>query len=168
MKEMIAAFLIWTVISLILLGIGILDWRSEKAVGFFTGVKPPEVTDIRKYNHTVAVLWFVFGYKTIEQAEYFQCGWFMFGVISQTLVIHTIRTHKLPFIGGQAGRELMFSTAAVVIITLILGLSRFAYVLDMNPLPYTYLFYLAGLMVVYLILAQIMKNIYIKRFKKWI
>ena len=38
----------------------------------------------------------------------------------------------------------------------------------MNPLPYTYLFYLAGLMVVYLILAQIMKNIYIKRFKKWI
>ena len=49
-----------------------------------------------------------------------------------------------------------------------LGLSRFAYVLDMNPLPYTYLFYLAGLMVVYLILAQIMKNIYIKRFKKWI
>ena len=59
---MIAAFLIWTVISLILLGIGILDWRSEKAVGFFTGVKPPEVTDIRKYNHTVAVLWFVYAF----------------------------------------------------------------------------------------------------------
>ena len=59
---MIAAFLIWTIISLILLGIGILDWRSEKAVGFFTGVKPPEVTDIRKYNHTVAVLWFVYAF----------------------------------------------------------------------------------------------------------
>ena len=138
------------------------DTDSLKQFMFYFGLTST-VLDILCF----AVLWFVFGYKTIEQAEYFQCGWFMFGVISQTLVIHTIRTHKLPFIGGQAGRELMLSTAAVVI-TLILGLSRFAYVLDMNPLPYTYLFYLAGLMVVYLILAQIMKNIYIKRFKKWI
>ena len=139
------------------------DTDSLKQFMFYFGLTST-VLDILCF----AVLWFVFGYKTIEQAEYFQCGWFMFGVISQTLVIHTIRTHKLPFIGGQAGRELMLSTAAVVIITLILGLSRFAYVLNMNPLPYTYLFYLAGLMVVYLILAQIMKNIYIKRFKKWI
>ena len=59
---MIAGFLIWTVISLILIGIGILDWRSEKAVGFFTGVKPPEVTDVRKYNHAVAILWFVYAF----------------------------------------------------------------------------------------------------------
>ena len=115
-----------------------------------------------------AVLWFIFGYKTPEQAEYFQCGWFIFGVISQTLVIHTIRTHKLPFASGKAGRELIISTLAVVAVTLVIGMSDLAYILDMKPLPYTYLIYLAILMVVYMLIAQIMKNIYIKRFKKWI
>ena len=45
---------------LVLLGIGIWAWKSEKAVGFYTGTKPPEVTDVRKYNRSVAVLWFVY------------------------------------------------------------------------------------------------------------
>lgn len=115
-----------------------------------------------------AVLWFVFGYNTPEQAEYFQCGWFMFGVISQTLVIHTIRTHKFPFIQAQAGYQLTLSTIAVVIITLLIGLTDFAYIMDMKPLPLNYLLWLGILMVIYLLLAQLMKNIYIKRFGKWI
>ncbi|MBQ2510398.1 MAG: cation transporting ATPase C-terminal domain-containing protein, partial [Erysipelotrichaceae bacterium] len=115
-----------------------------------------------------AVLWFVFGFDTPEEAELFQCGWFMFGVISQTMVIHTIRTHRLPFINARAGRQLTLSTLAVVAVTLFLGLSRFAYVLDMQPLPVSYVLWLAILLVVYLLLAQLMKRIYIKRFKKWI
>ena len=115
-----------------------------------------------------AVLWFIFGYNTPEQAEYFQCGWFMFGVISQTLVIHTIRTHKFPFIQAHAGYQLTISTIAVVIITLLIGMTDFAYVMDMKPLPFNYLLWLGILMVIYLLLAQLMKNIYIKRFGKWI
>lgn len=55
---MFIGFIIWSAVFLVLLGIGILAWRSEKPVGFFSGVKPPEVTDIRRYNHAVAVLWF--------------------------------------------------------------------------------------------------------------
>ena len=43
--------------------IGIIDWRSEKTVGFFAGVNPPEVTDTLKYNRAVAKLWF--GYAVI-------------------------------------------------------------------------------------------------------
>ena len=57
---MTAGFVIWSVVSLILFGIGIWAWRSDKAVGFFSGVKPPEVSDVRKYNHSVAVLWFAY------------------------------------------------------------------------------------------------------------
>ena len=57
---MIAGFLIWTVVSLILLVIGILAWKSERAVGFYAGVKPPEVTDVRQYNRSVAVMWFAY------------------------------------------------------------------------------------------------------------
>lgn len=58
---MIIGFIIWTIVSVIMLIIGIVTWRSKKAVGFFTGVTPPEVTDVKKYNHTVAVLWIVYG-----------------------------------------------------------------------------------------------------------
>ena len=55
-----AGFVIWSVTDLLLLGVGIWAWRSKKAVGFYTGTKPPEVTDVRKYNRSVAILWFVY------------------------------------------------------------------------------------------------------------
>ena len=57
---MIAGFIIWSIVAVLLFGIGIWAWKSNKAVGFFSGVKPPEVNDIRKYNRSVAVLWFVY------------------------------------------------------------------------------------------------------------
>ena len=55
---MIVGFVIWSMVFLVLLGIGIWAWRSDKAVGFYTGTKPPEVTVVRRYNRSVAVLWF--------------------------------------------------------------------------------------------------------------
>ena len=53
-------FIIWSLIALLIAGIGIISWRSKKAVGFFTGAKAPEVKDVKKYNHAVAVLWWVY------------------------------------------------------------------------------------------------------------
>ena len=46
---MVFGFVIWSIVFLVLLGVGIRAWKSDKAVGFFTGTKPPEVTDVRKY-----------------------------------------------------------------------------------------------------------------------
>ena len=57
---MAIGFIIWSAVSLLLLGIGVWSWKSGKTVGFYTGVKPPEVSDVRKYNRSVAVLWFVY------------------------------------------------------------------------------------------------------------
>lgn len=54
------AFLIWTAVALVLVWIGIRTWRSEKAAGFFSGVEAPKVSDVKKYNHAVAILWFVY------------------------------------------------------------------------------------------------------------
>ena len=55
---MITGFVIWSITSVIMLGIGIWSYRSEKPVGFFAGTKPPDVKDAKKYNHTVGILWF--------------------------------------------------------------------------------------------------------------
>lgn len=57
---MTAGFVIWSIVSLVLLGIGIWSWKSDKTIGFYAGVKPPEVSDIRKYNRAVAILWFAY------------------------------------------------------------------------------------------------------------
>ena len=54
------AFVIWGGIGLVLCGIGVSAWRSEKPAGFYAGIKPPEVRDVRGYNRAVAVLWFAY------------------------------------------------------------------------------------------------------------
>ena len=57
---MVIGFLIWTITSIIILGIAISTWKSKDPTGFYTGVKPPEVKDTRRYNHQVALLWLAY------------------------------------------------------------------------------------------------------------
>ena len=57
---MIVGFIIWSIIAILLIGIGIWTWNAKSAAGFFAGVKPLEVKDVRKYNHAVAILWFAY------------------------------------------------------------------------------------------------------------
>lgn len=56
---MIIGFVIWTIVALFFMGIGISCRKSAEAVGFFTGVKAPEVMDVKGYNRAVSTLWFV-------------------------------------------------------------------------------------------------------------
>ena len=114
------------------------------------------------------VLWYVFKYNTIELAAYFQCGWFMFGVISQTFVIHTIRTSKIPFIQATASKQLNISTIVIILATMIIGFTGIAEIFDLKPMPYLYLAWIFILIFIYLIMAQIMKKFYIKKNDEWI
>lgn len=57
--KMLIAFIIWSVVAVLFLGIGIVGRKSKEAVGFFTFVKPPKVTDLNKYNHSVSILWII-------------------------------------------------------------------------------------------------------------
>ncbi len=59
-RGMILGFVIWSTVCVILVFIGVFSWKSKDAVGFFAGVKPPRVSDVKKYNHSVAILWFVY------------------------------------------------------------------------------------------------------------
>ena len=91
----------------------------------------------------------------------------MFGVISQTMVIHTIRTPKIPFVGDRASIQLTLSTLAVIAVTLVIGFTGVSSLFDLPAMPLSYMLWLAIMMVVYIIFAQIMKVIYIKRHKDW-
>ena len=57
---MIIGFVIWSLCTLVFLFIAFSCLKSETAVGFFTFVNPPVVRDVKRYNKSVAILWFVF------------------------------------------------------------------------------------------------------------
>ena len=115
-----------------------------------------------------AVLWFILGYNTVEKAVMFQSGWFVFGILSQTLIIHLIRTSKIPFIQSKSSKQLLISTFAVVLITLIISFTGISVIFDLSKLPYIYLLWIIGLMVIYSIFIQIYKKFYIKSNKEWL
>ena len=58
---MIIGFVIWSFCAVLFFIVGVVDLKSAKQVGFFTGVKPPKITDVKKYNKAVALLWFITG-----------------------------------------------------------------------------------------------------------
>ena len=114
------------------------------------------------------VLWYIYRFNNDSLSGFFQNGWFMFGVISQTVVIHTIRTPKLPFIKDRASVQLSLSTLAVVAATLVIGFTGIAVLFDLPVMPVSYMMWLAGLMIVYTVLAQILKSIYMKFNHEWV
>ena len=115
-----------------------------------------------------AVLWNIFGFNTIDKAVMFQSGWFVFGILSQTLIIHLIRTNKIPFIESKSSKQLIISTAIVTIITIIIAFSNISIIFDLSKLPYQYLIWIIILMIIYILFIQIYKKIYIKNNKEWL
>jgi Mg2+-importing ATPase len=117
---------------------------------------------------TFAVMWFVFNANTLGQQGLFQSGWFVMGLVSQTLVIHLIRTQHIPFIQSRASRSVTILTVIITIIGLVLPFSRIGHSVGLQPLPLAYFGWLAALLFGYFLLVQLTKVIYIRRFKAWL
>ena len=117
---------------------------------------------------TFAVLYFILKANSPEHQSLFQSGWFVEGLLSQTLIVHMIRTRKIPFIQSTASMPVVMLTAVIMIIGLYLPFSPFAHVLKMQPLPGIYFLYLLGILVSYCVLTQIVKGWYIRKFSQWL
>ncbi|HNS39215.1 MAG TPA: magnesium-translocating P-type ATPase [Promineifilum sp.] len=115
-----------------------------------------------------AVLWWIIGANRTELAPLFHGGWFVFGTVSQVLIIHMIRTSKIPFLQSRPSLPLIVSTTVVTIVALVVGFTNLSIGLDMTPLPITYLFWLAVLLVGYALSTEIIKRIYVKRYGEWL
>ena len=108
------------------------------------------------------ILWFVMKFNTIEKAVLFQTGWFAFGIISQTLIIHLMRTPNIPFITSKPSKQLVISTLSITILTLIISFTDVSVMFDLSKLPPQYGIAILGLMIIYAIIIQIYKKIYLK------
>ncbi|MBK1896611.1 magnesium-translocating P-type ATPase [Chryseobacterium sp. YIM B02567] len=117
---------------------------------------------------TFAVMYFIFKANTVEHQTLFQSGWFVEGLLSQTLIIHMIRTRKIPFIQSWATTPVVALTSLIMIIGIFLPFSPFATALKMQPLPLSYFPWLLGILTCYCLLTQWVKNWFIKKFNTWL
>jgi Mg2+-importing ATPase len=113
---------------------------------------------------TFWLMWHVFGANSPEHQSLFQSGWFVEGLLSQTLIVHMIRTKKIPFLQSRASAPLLFMTAIVMAIGIYIPFSMYGSHIGLVPLPKQYFYYLAGMLFSYCILTQLVKTWFIKRF----
>jgi Mg2+-importing ATPase len=117
---------------------------------------------------TFALLWFAFGASTVDRQSLFQTGWFVEGLLSQTLIIHMIRTSKVPFLQSRAAAPLMLLTLAVMAAGLAIPYARLGAAVGMVPLPAAYFPWLAATLAGYLVLTQVMKRRFLRRYGSWL
>jgi P-type Mg2+ transporter len=113
---------------------------------------------------TFAVMWWVFGANTVAEQSLFQSGWFVVGLLTQTLVVHMIRTPKLPFIESRASAPLMVMTLAIMAAGIWLPMGPLAEYFKLRALPLAYFPWLVGILLAYCVLTTVMKRYYIRRF----
>jgi P-type Mg2+ transporter len=117
---------------------------------------------------TFALLWFVFGAKTVDQQALFQTGWFVEGLLSQTLIIHMIRTSKVPFIQSRAATPLMFLSLSVMVAGIAIPYTPLGSTVGMVTLPASYFPWLAATLVGYCVLTQAIKVQFLRRYGSWL
>ena len=113
---------------------------------------------------TFALMWWVFAADTADRQGLFQSGWFVVGLLTQTLVVHMIRTPKLPFVESRAAAPLMLTTLAIMIVGIFLPMGPLADYFKLQPLPLSYFGWLAATLLAYCTLTTLTKRFYIRRF----
>ena len=94
----------------------------------------------------------------------FQAGWFIESMWSQTLVIHMIRTPKVPFIQSHASAPVTILTLGGILAATAIPFTGLGSVLGLAGLPAVYFVILAAIIVCYMGLATIMKKMYMRRY----
>jgi len=113
---------------------------------------------------TYCVMWFVFSANTVEHQTLFQSGWFIEGLMTQTLVVHMIRTKKIPFIESRPGLALFIMTIIIMAVGIFLPMGPLASYFKMDALPMSYFLALFAILFGYVVLTQGMKYFYTKRY----
>ncbi|MEA3247506.1 MAG: magnesium-translocating P-type ATPase [Gemmatimonadota bacterium] len=141
------------------------QWRADDIGRFMALIGPiSSIFDVV----TFVVLWYVFGANTPARAPLFQAGWFVEGLLSQTLIVHMIRTAKVPFIQSRAAMPVLVMTAVVMAIGIWIPFTGFGAATGFEPPPPAYFAFLLLILVSYTTLTQVLKGRYIRRFRTWL
>lgn len=140
---------------------------DTKGLGTFMNVMGPvsSVIDVLAFLS----FWFILGYNGTLSESYFQTAWFIECLISETLIIHFVRTSKIPFVQSRANIVLTSLTMITIIGTILTpillhNINSFHF----EIMPPLYYMIVIGLTILYVILVQIVKKRYIKKVGSWL
>ena len=149
-----------------------LHWNIDNIKRFMVFIGP--ISSIFDYA-TFALMWFVFqcslfgdaslgAGQRLHFASLFQTGWFVESLLTQTLIVHIIRTRRIPFIESRASLPMTLTTLAVMGIGAWLPYSPFAGALGLVALPPVYWAWIASFLVAYGAITHVVKTWFMKRF----
>lgn len=105
----------------------------------------------------------IFMFDGLHNQALFNTTWFVESCLSQTLVVHIIRTTKTPFLKSNASPLLYMTTFVICLLAVWLPYSTFADDFNMIPLPFDLLYYVFGIVALYLILVQSVKSWFVRK-----
>lgn len=114
-----------------------------------------------------SLLWFVFNIKE-QQSALFQTIWFSYGIISNLIGLHIIRTAKIPFIESHASKTVYIFTIVICIIAVIVPFTILGKFLGLVPLTPIFIAFIFVIPILYCFLAMTVKKQYIKKYGEWI
>ena len=140
---------------------------DTKGLGTFMNVMGPvsSIIDVLAF----LAFWFILGYNGEAYETYFQTAWFVECLISETLIIHFVRTSKIPFVQSKPS-PMLFGLTMVTIVGTILApiLLHNVSAFHFEILPLKYYGIIVGLTALYIVLVQAVKKIYIKKVGEWL
>ncbi len=149
-----------------------LKWNINNIKKFMIFIGP--ISSIFDYA-TFGLMWFIFkssdflnpilstGEKTYK-VDLFQTGWFVESLLTQTLIVHIIRTRKIPFIQSRASVPMILTTLLIMAIGAWLPYSPFALTFGFVPLPPIYWLWIAAFLFTYSVLTHFVKTWFFNRY----
>jgi Mg2+-importing ATPase len=138
-------------------------WNIDEIRRFILFIGP--ISSIFDYT-TFFVMLYLFHCWDPSRAPIFQTGWFVESLMTQTLIVHVIRTNKIPFIQSRASRPLMLTTLSIMAFGIWLPYSAVGAALGFAHLPSLYWPILAVTLLAYVCLTQVVKTWLLR--KNWI
>ena len=135
------------------------QWTIGRILRFILFIGP--ISSIFDYL-TFFIMLYVF--KCWNNPALFHTGWFVESLFTQTLIIHVIRTNKIPFIQSRASWPLILTSLAIVAVGAWLTVSPLATTLGFVPLPPSFWLFLAAMLLGYALLTQVVKTWFVRRF----
>jgi Mg2+-importing ATPase len=132
------------------------------------------IGDIRRFILFIGPISSIFDYLTFwmmltlfharENPALFHTGWFVESLFTQTLIIHIIRTNRIPFLQSRASWPLITASVLIPAIGMWLTVSPLASTLGFVALPARYWLLLAGMLLTYMLLTQVVKSWFQRRY----
>ena len=152
-------------------------WEAKSITRFMVWMGPiSSIFDILTFIFLYFIIVpLVTGYHYVHGSEsalqfiiLFQTGWFIESMWSQTMVIHMLRTAKVPFVQSRPAWLVILTTLVAAIFVTSLPYGPLVNILRLAPLGLPYFLFLICIIFLYMFSVTVIKNFYIKKYKEWL